>query len=140
MEVVSSNETPLLQKPVQGRFPELSQVLVLLGLWTTDRPSSVSHLIHFSSLAPASSVSTFMTVASCDSTVLVMPVRTECCTTTVPASSSSTSLIPPAPINTHQPGVATSLLYGGSQFRGYQKSKGNAYDVEVVLQVKNMQK
>uniref|UniRef100_A0A9L0JPW9 GID complex subunit 4 homolog n=1 Tax=Equus asinus TaxID=9793 RepID=A0A9L0JPW9_EQUAS len=33
-----------------------------------------------------------------------------------------------------QPGVATSLLYSGSKFRGHQKSKGNSYDVEVVLQ------
>uniref|UniRef100_A0A3Q3W142 Uncharacterized protein n=1 Tax=Mola mola TaxID=94237 RepID=A0A3Q3W142_MOLML len=42
-----------------------------------------------------------------------------------------------SPINTHQPGVATSLLNSGSQFRGYQRSKGNSYDVEVVLQVMN---
>jgi len=47
----------------------------------------------------------------------------------------SASLVPPPPINTHQPGVNTSLLYSGSQFRGHQKSKGNSYDVEVVLQV-----
>lgn len=48
---------------------------------------------------------------------------------------SSASLIPPPPINTQQPGVVTSLLYSGSKFRGHQKSKGNSYDVEVVLQV-----
>lgn len=54
-----------------------------------------------------------------------MPVRTE-----------AASLIPPPPINTQQPGVATTLLYSGSKFRGHQKSKGNSYDVEVVLQVK----
>ncbi|XP_072311802.1 glucose-induced degradation protein 4 homolog isoform X2 [Eucyclogobius newberryi] len=47
---------------------------------------------------------------------------------------SSASLIPPPPINTQQPGVVTSLLYSGSKFRGHQKSKGNSYDVEVVLQ------
>lgn len=51
------------------------------------------------------------------------------------ASASSASLIPPPPINTQQPGVVTSLLYSGSKFRGHQKSKGNSYDVEVVLQV-----
>uniref|UniRef100_A0A8C8FB96 GID complex subunit 4 homolog n=1 Tax=Oncorhynchus tshawytscha TaxID=74940 RepID=A0A8C8FB96_ONCTS len=56
----------------------------------------------------------------------------ECCSSA--ALTSSASLIPPPPINTHQPGVATSLLYSGSQFRGHQKSKGNSYDVEVVLQ------
>lgn len=51
------------------------------------------------------------------------------------AFASSASLIPLPPINTHQPGVVTSLLYSGSKFRGHQKSKGNSYDVEVVLQV-----
>uniref|UniRef100_A0AAQ4QZ43 GID complex subunit 4 homolog n=1 Tax=Gasterosteus aculeatus aculeatus TaxID=481459 RepID=A0AAQ4QZ43_GASAC len=50
------------------------------------------------------------------------------------AFASSASLIPPPPINTRQPGVVTSLLYSGSKFRGHQKSKGNSYDVEVVLQ------
>ncbi|XP_070708377.1 uncharacterized protein [Pempheris klunzingeri] len=50
------------------------------------------------------------------------------------AFASSASLIPPPPINTQQPGVVTSLLYSGSKFRGHQKSKGNSYDVEVVLQ------
>ena len=52
------------------------------------------------------------------------------------AFASSASLIPPPPINTRQPGVVTSLLYSGSRFRGHQKSKGNSYDVEVVLQVR----
>lgn len=51
------------------------------------------------------------------------------------AFAASASLIPPPPINTQQPGVVTSLLYSGSKFRGHQKSKGNSYDVEVVLQV-----
>ena len=41
----------------------------------------------------------------------------------------------PPPANSHQPGVTRSLLYNGSRFQGYQKSKGNCYDVEVVLQV-----
>ncbi|XP_074552424.1 uncharacterized protein gid4 [Halichoeres trimaculatus] len=75
-----------------------------------------------------------MTVADGDTIALIMPVRAECCSTTGLACPSPASLYPPAPINTYQPGVATSLLYSGSQFRGYQKSKGNSYDVEVVLQ------
>lgn len=50
-----------------------------------------------------------------------MPVRVE--------------LDPPAPSNSQQPGVTTSLLYSGSKFQGHQKSKGNSYDVEVILQV-----
>ncbi|CAG2167265.1 unnamed protein product [Oppiella nova] len=33
-----------------------------------------------------------------------------------------------------QLGVTQSLLYNGSKFGGHQKSKGNCYDVEVVLQ------
>jgi len=41
---------------------------------------------------------------------------------------------PPAPYNSKQPGVSSSLLYNGSKFCGHQKSKGNQYDVEVVLQ------
>lgn len=65
-----------------------------------------------------------------DPLALAMPVPVERCHTTA-----SACLVPPAPINTHQPGVATSLLYSGSQFRGYQKSKGNAYEVEVAVQV-----
>ncbi|XP_045575914.1 glucose-induced degradation protein 4 homolog isoform X2 [Salmo salar] len=77
-----------------------------------------------------------MTVAVGDThaLALIMPVRAESCSSTAAARTSSASLIPPPPINTHQPGVATSLLYSGSQFRGHQKSKGNSYDVEVVLQ------
>ncbi|XP_064234297.1 glucose-induced degradation protein 4 homolog isoform X1 [Aotus nancymaae] len=63
-----------------------------------------------------------------------MPVRTECPPPADAAAASAASLIPPPPINTQQPGVATSLLYSGSKFRGHQKSKGNSYDVEVVLQ------
>lgn len=41
---------------------------------------------------------------------------------------------PPPPENVEQPGVTTSLLYNGSRFQGHQKSKGNSYDVEVILQ------
>lgn len=51
-----------------------------------------------------------------------MPVRT-------------TEIVPPLPANAQQPGVTRSLLYNGSRFQGQQKSKGNSYDVEVVLQV-----
>lgn len=76
-----------------------------------------------------------MTVADGGTLSLVMPVRAEYRGTTRSACPSTACLVPPAPINTHQPGVATSLLYSGAQFRGYQKSKGNSYDVEVVLQV-----
>uniref|UniRef100_A0A3P9NFD7 GID complex subunit 4 homolog n=1 Tax=Poecilia reticulata TaxID=8081 RepID=A0A3P9NFD7_POERE len=63
-----------------------------------------------------------------------MPVRAECHCLAGAACPSSACLVPPAPINTQQPGVATSLLYSGAQYRGYQRSKGNSYDVEVVLQ------
>ena len=42
---------------------------------------------------------------------------------------------PPPPVNSKQPGVTKSLLYNGSRFVGHQKSKGNQYDVEVILQV-----
>ena len=77
-----------------------------------------------------------MTVADGGTLALVMPVRAERRGAPGSACPSPASLSPPAPINTRQPGVATSLLYSGSQFRGHQKSKGNSYDVEVVLQVK----
>jgi len=43
-------------------------------------------------------------------------------------------LDPPCPANSVQPGVVLCPLYSGSKFAGYQKSKGNCYDVEVVLQ------
>jgi len=38
------------------------------------------------------------------------------------------------PSRAKQAGIARSLLYSGSIFRGHQKSKGNCYDVEVLLQ------
>ncbi|KAK5622955.1 hypothetical protein CRENBAI_021757, partial [Crenichthys baileyi] len=63
-----------------------------------------------------------------------MPVPAGYLSDSPAAFKSSVSLIPPPPINTKQPGVVTSLLYSGSKFRGHQKSKGNSYDVEVVLQ------
>lgn len=50
-----------------------------------------------------------------------MPVRVE--------------LVPPPPVNSGQPGITRSLLYNGSRFQGHQKSKGNSYEVEVILQV-----
>lgn len=39
--------------------------------------------------------------------------------------------------NSKQIGVNKSLLYNGSKFKGFQKSKGNSYEVEVILQVSN---
>lgn len=51
-----------------------------------------------------------------------MPVKVECA--------------PPPPANSKQLGVHNTLLYNGSKFKGSQKSKGNSYDVEVVLQVR----
>jgi hypothetical protein len=42
----------------------------------------------------------------------------------------------PLPPKSNQPGLPHSLLYSGSRFQGQQKSKGNSYDVEVVLQVR----
>lgn len=46
-------------------------------------------------------------------------------------------VVPPPPANSKQPGVTRSLLYNGSKFQGHQKSKGNSYEVEVVLQVRS---
>ncbi|XP_020788714.1 glucose-induced degradation protein 4 homolog isoform X2 [Boleophthalmus pectinirostris] len=79
-------------------------------------------------------VSKFMTVANEDSFVQIMPVPVESLGFPGTACPPSASLHPPAPINTHQLGISTTLLYSGSRFRGHQKSKGNAYDVEVDLQ------
>jgi hypothetical protein len=47
-------------------------------------------------------------------------------------------LDPLPPANSSLPGITTSLLYNGSIFQGHQKSKGNCYDVEVILQVKKI--
>lgn len=44
-------------------------------------------------------------------------------------------LVPVTPRSGKQVGIPASLLYSGSRFKGHQKSKGNRYDVEVVLQV-----
>lgn len=43
---------------------------------------------------------------------------------------------PPPLLNSSQLGVTTSCLYSGSKFGGYQTSKGNSYQVEVVFQVR----
>lgn len=42
---------------------------------------------------------------------------------------------PPFPSNSKQDGLVTHALYNGSKFQGFQKSQGNSYDVEVILQV-----
>uniref|UniRef100_A0A803TSV4 GID complex subunit 4 homolog n=1 Tax=Anolis carolinensis TaxID=28377 RepID=A0A803TSV4_ANOCA len=76
-----------------------------------------------------------------------MPVRSACPGCPPPAASaasasssaSSSRLEPPPPINTAQPGVSTSRLYSGAKFRGQQRSKGNAYEVEVVVQHVDME-
>ncbi|NXV93324.1 GID4 protein, partial [Calonectris borealis] len=76
-----------------------------------------------------------------------MPVRSERCraggaagsASSPPSGAAASSLVPPPPINTAQPGVATSLLYSGAKFRGQQRSKGNAYEVEVVMQHVDME-
>jgi len=50
------------------------------------------------------------------------------------------NVVPPLPpIKSKQPGVTNSLLYSGSRFVGHQKSKGNQYDVEVILQYVNLE-
>lgn len=41
---------------------------------------------------------------------------------------------PPFMANSHLVGINKSLLYSGSKFVGRQKSKGNSYDVEVIIQ------
>lgn len=57
-----------------------------------------------------------------------MPVRS------VPTDMNVVQPLPP--IKSKQPGVTNSLLYSGSRFVGHQKSKGNQYQVEVILQVR----
>ena len=57
-----------------------------------------------------------------------MPVRSS-----IPTDMNVVQPLPP--IKSKQPGVTSSLLYSGSRFVGHQKSKGNQYDVEVILQV-----
>ena len=62
--------------------------------------------------------------------VSTMPVRVTCPPMDVVPP-------PPPPAKSKQQGVSRSLLYNGSKFKGHQKSKGNQYDVEVILQVIN---
>lgn len=50
----------------------------------------------------------------------------------------STLCNPPPLVNSCQLGVAHSCLYSGSKFGGFQTSKGNSYQVEVVFQVRKM--
>lgn len=45
----------------------------------------------------------------------------------------SKMMVPVLPKAGSQLGVPNTLLYSGSRFQGHQKSKGNNYDVEVVL-------
>ena len=59
-----------------------------------------------------------------------MPVRS------IPTEMNVAQPLPP--IKSKQPGVTSSLLYSGSRFVGHQKSKGNQYDVEVILQVRSL--
>jgi len=40
---------------------------------------------------------------------------------------------PPLLANQKQPGLPSNSLYNGSRFRGYQKSRGNAFDVEIIF-------
>lgn len=48
--------------------------------------------------------------------------------------SSSSRFVPPLPPNRPLCGVPRTMLYSGSHFHGSQKSRGNCYDVEVILQ------
>lgn len=52
----------------------------------------------------------------------------------MPGRTEDTNINPPVPADSCQTGVIRSLLYNGSRFKGYQKSKGKSYDVEVILQ------
>lgn len=45
-------------------------------------------------------------------------------------------ITPPPPSQSKQLGFPKTLLYNGSKFEGSQRSKGNSYAVEVVLQVR----
>lgn len=52
----------------------------------------------------------------------------------MPSRYSQQPIEPPTPANNKTIGTYRSLLSSGSKFTGSQKSKGNSYDVEVVLQ------
>ena len=45
---------------------------------------------------------------------------------------------PPLKTYSKQQGIINSILYNGSRFTGQQKSKGNSYDVEVILLVRHL--
>lgn len=51
-------------------------------------------------------------------------------------ASDKDSIRPLLPLKKTDYGIPRSLLYSGSRFVGHQKSKGNCYDVEVILQVR----
>ncbi|XP_003367302.1 conserved hypothetical protein [Trichinella spiralis] len=40
----------------------------------------------------------------------------------------------PLPVSKVSDGISRNFLYNGSRFNGCQKSKGNSYDVEVIIQ------
>lgn len=69
----------------------------------------------------ATTTTTYPITSSHEPDNITMPVRVE--------------YAPPPPANSKQLGVHNTLLYNGSRFKGSQKSKGNSYEVEVVLQV-----
>lgn len=126
---------------LSSRASTWTSLRIRVKFCAADRPSFASNGgLYWTSVPSPSppvlcSVRKFMTVADGAPLALIMPVRAECCSPAGSACQSTACLVPPGPINTQQPGVATSLLYSGSQFRGHQKSKGNSYDVDVVLQV-----
>lgn len=45
------------------------------------------------------------------------------------------NLTPPGISSSKQLGVTKTLIYNGSKFKGFQKSKGNSYDVVVDVKV-----
>ncbi|XP_002129235.2 glucose-induced degradation protein 4 homolog [Ciona intestinalis] len=51
-----------------------------------------------------------------------------------PTRVDDSGVFPLPPCNSKQPGIVNTLLYNGSKFKGYQKSKGKSYEVEVTLQ------
>lgn len=53
-------------------------------------------------------------------------------------ASGKSKVVPLLPAKKTDYGMPRSLLFNGSRFVGSQKSKGNCYDVEVVLQVRTV--
>ncbi|OTF83022.1 hypothetical protein BLA29_008187 [Euroglyphus maynei] len=65
-----------------------------------------------------------------------MMKSTTTATSTVNKPKIKPTLFCPSPlIHSSQLGITHSLLFSGSKFGGYQKSKGNSYEVEVIFQV-----